>query len=563
MSVPSIYMAAGKILGSAGSIFTTSSLSWQLATGHYVPAYIVPIIAHPRPDVDSGGLAGGNPNTWERARLAPDGIPWRIPIAVYGGAWPFEYQVTSGPAGMTIGQHYGDADYGFLSWANPVIGTYTITVQVTTQDFGRTAGSADPLGRYSVSWTLVVVDHTDSTKFLYLNASTGSDSNNGAYATPWQTLSAILAAGTGTVGRQLIFRAGTYAMNVLSAVLDCTSKSKVWIGYPGESVTIDYSGSWSGTDIWLFFNSGNGAGSGGNSASNLTFSGTPSNWATINAGNNHDQFHIFHYGDRALYYENTFTGLNGHNTNGGWSNWQGIFPAATTSMHNYFVLRKNTLSNMQQMQSGGAFIAYSLRCAVLEENTTSGFSSPNNVQQGIISKGHCSLVTQRNNKCWVQAGTFASPSAGVSTGAAIQYQGNDGGSGDNPDQNETCWNQLFNTIGPNGGTSPGAMVYGDATYSSWTGYEYRNTAIGPRWASGSGSFTNVLYSTKNLICSEHGVENDATHYGATNVTLNVSGDVVDSYSNRANVVDPTTGYILSAYAIANGITIGTVGHQVL
>lgn len=537
------------------------SAAWQLATGHYQPAYIAPVIVHPRPDNDTGSLATGNPNSWERARLCPDGIPWRIPLTMYGGSWPFEYKVLSGPAGLSIGQHFGDTDYGFLSWANPVIGTYTIQVQITTQDFGRTGGSADPTGQYTVSWTLVVADHTDVTKFVWLDASAGSDSNNGAFATPWQTLTGF--AGASTSGKQLIFKAGTYAVNVLSAILDCTSRAKVFIGYPGASVTIDYSGTWSGTDIWILLNSGSGAGSGGCSASNITFNGSPSNWATINAAQNHDQFHIFHYGDRALYYENTFTNMNGFSTNGGWSNWQGIFPAATSSMHNYFSNVKNTFSNMSNMESGGASISYSMRCAVIEGNVVSGFNNGKNVQQGIITKGHNSLVSIRRNVAWVQGGTLASPVQGITTGGVIQYQGNDGGSGDNPNFNESCWNLVFNTPGPNGGNSPSALVYGDASFSSWTGYEYRNTSVGPRFATGASGFTNTLYSSSNLLCTEHGIENDATHYGATNLTLNSSGDVVDSYSNRTAVVDPATGYILSAYATANGITLGTVGHQVL
>lgn len=535
--------------------------AWQLATGHYQPAYIAPVIVHPRPDNDTGSLATGNPNSWERARLAPDGIPWRIPITVYGGAWPFEYKLLSGPAGMSIGQHYGDVDYGFLSWANPVIGTYTIVMQITTQDFGRTAGSADPVGQYTVSWTLVIADHTDVTKFVWLDASAGSDANNGAFATPWRTLAGFAAAST--LGKQFLFRAGTYAMNALSAILDCTGRAKVFIGYPGASVTIDYSGVWSGTNIWILMNSGSGAGSGGCSSSNITYSGSPSNWATINAGQNFDQFHLFHYGDRALYYENTFTGLNGFNTNGGWSNWQGIFPAASSSMHNYFSNVKNVFANMSNMQSGGASISYSMRCAVLEGNTVTGFNNGKNIQQGIITKGHNSLVSMRQNTVWVQGGTLASPVQGITTGGCIHYQGNDGGSGDNPNQNESCWNLTFNVPGPNGGVSPAALVYGDASFAPWVGYEYRNTAVGPRIAYGASASTNTLYSSNNVLVTEHGVENDATHYGATNLTLNSSGDVVDIYTNRTNVVDPTTGYLLSTYAATKGITLGTAGHQVL
>lgn len=547
---------AALMLAGSSPLVTTSS-PWQLATGHYQPAYLVPVIVHPRPDVDTGSLASGNPNSWERARLAPDGIPWRVPITVYGGAWPFEYKLLSGPSGMSVGQHYGDTDYGFLSWASPVIGTYTIQVQVTTQDFGRTSGSADPTGQYTVSWTLVVADHTDVTKFVYLDASAGNNANNGAFATPWQTLAGFAAASTS--GKQLIFKAGTYAMNALSAVLDCTSRAKVFIGYPGASVTIDYSGSWSGTDIWILMNSGT---SGGCSASNITFSGSPSNWATINSGSNHDQFHIFHYGDRALYFENTFTGLNGYSTNGNWSNWQGIFPAATATMHNYFSCEKNAFSNMSNMESGGAFISYSMRCAVIEGNSVTGFNNGKNVQQGIITKGHNSLVSTRANFVWVQGGTLASPVQGITTGGIIQYQGPDGGQGDNPDKNESCWNLTFNIPGPNGGVSPAALVTGDASFAAWTCYEYRNTSVGPRIAAGASAATNILYSSSNLLLTEHGIENDWSHYGATNLTLNVSGDIVDTYANRVSIVDATTGYILSAYAAAHGITIGTVGHQV-
>jgi hypothetical protein len=540
---------------------TAAPPNWQLQTGHYVQSVAVPDIVHPRPDNDSGGLAGGNPNTWERARLAPSGVPWRIPIRMRYGAWPFQYQLISGPAGMSIGQHYGDPDYGILSWANPVIGTYTITVQVTTQDFGRTAGSADPIGQYSVSWTLVVADKTDVTKFVWLDAVNGNDANNGSFGSPWKTLSGFSAASTS--GKQLFLRNGTYAMNVFSAILDLTSRAKVWVGYPGESVTIDYTGAWSGTDIWILFNGSSGVGSGGCCTHNITFNGSPSNWATVNSGSNHDQFHIFHYGDRALYYECTFTNLNGYNTNGNWSNWQGVFPAATGTMHNYFVFTNNTCSNMQNMQSGGGLIAYSMRAYVVENNTITGFSNPKNIQSGIFIKGHNSKGSVRANHAWVQGGTFASPAAGISTGGVVMYQGNDGGSGDNPDQNESCWNMMFNTIGPNNGAFPSATVYGNASFSSWTGWEYRNTVVGPRWASGASGQTCTLFSTNNVICSEHGVENDATHYGATNLTLNVSGDVVDSYANRVNVVDPSTGYVLTAYANAHGITLGTVGHQVL
>lgn len=551
-----------RLLGSYTGTPGNQNFPWQLAVGHYVPAYISPIIVHPRPDNDSGGLAGGNPLSWERARLAPDGIPWSIPIAVYGGAWTFEYKILSGPSDMTIGQHYGDANYGMLSWSNPIIGTYTITVQVTTQDYGRTSGSADPIGQYTVTWTLVVADHTDVTKFVYLDAVNGSDSNNGSYSAPWRTLTAFAAASTN--GKQLILRAGTYAFNVFTSALDLSTRAKVWIGYPGEVAKIDYSGVWSGTNCYIGFNGGSGAGNGGASASNLTFFGTPSNWATVNSGGGLDTYHVNHFGDRGLYYNCTFDSINGYNVQPqNFANWSGIAMFANSSMHNYIAAVGNTFQNFQQLYSGGATIWYSARCWVLENNTTTGFSNPSNIQQGHISKGHCSLGTMRNNRMWVQGGTFTSPVAGISTACYYQNQGNDGGAGDAPNGNESCWNAGFNPPQVNNGATPSAGIFGLGTYAPWTGYDYRNTYVGPRWASSNTGITAVLYSTGNVLLTEHGIDNDAAHYaGVPLPTMNVSGDVVDIYTNRANVVDPSTGYVLSSYATSKGITIGTAGHQV-
>lgn len=505
-----------------------------------------PIIIAPRPDTET--------NTWERHRLCPAGIPWRFPVTMLYGAWPFQYQVTSGPSGLTIGQQYGQANYGIMTWASPVVGTYTVTVQITTQDFGRTSLSApDPTGQYSVTFTLVVAATTDS-RFLMIDAVNGSNSNAGTFASPWQTLVAFNSA-TGTSGKQLFFRAGTYNLNVLSTVLDLTSKAKTWVGYPGESPEINYGGTWSGTNCYTYFAGGSGL-SGGTSCSNMIFFGSPSNWT----GGGNDMYHISHFGDRGVYYENTFDSLNGLGKQpSNFSNWSAIAMFANANMHNYCVSMNNTIQNFQQLYSGGAHIWYSSRYTVTEGCTVQGFSNPTNVQQAFISKGHCSRGTMRNNRVPQQASTTA-----ISTSPFYNPQGPDGNQGDSPNFNEVCWNYGFNTPPGNNGVTGNANTYGSASYTSWTGWIYRNTFIGANYLAAGSGLPSTLLLQNNVLCTEHGISNDAIHYGTQpSLTLTDTGNIVNTYANRTAVVNLTTGFLLTAYATANSITIGTVGHQVL
>jgi hypothetical protein len=459
------------------------------------------------------------------------------------GAWSFLYQVTGGPAGLSIGQTFGSTDYGILSWANPVAGTYTVSVTITTQDFGRTAGSQDPVGQYTISWTLVVAAITNS-QFVFVDAVNGSDANPGTFASPLQTLAGFSAATT--TNKQVFFRQGTYAINALSSFLDLSSKARVWVGFPGETATIDYSGTWSGTSCYVFFNGG------GASVSNMTWFSSPSNWPTGTTSS--DLYYINAFGDRTAVYENTFNGLDGHNgTPTNFSNWCGVAMFANAAMHNNTLIVNNIFENFTRMFSGGAVINYSTRWGVWEGNTIQGFTSATNVQQGFITKGHGSHMGIRNN--------FAS-SQSISTACWFQPQGDDGNQGDDPNFNETCWNFGINAPAGNNGPFPGAQTYGSASFTSWTGWTYRNTLIGPNYMAAGTGLPSTLLSTGNILCTEHGIQNDATHYGTVGpltLTTGAIPDVVDIYTNRANVVNLTTGQLLSAYATANGITLGTVG----
>lgn len=517
----------------AVSATTSAVASWQLSTGHFTPAQLPSLVIFPRPDTET--------NTWERNRLAPAGIAWRIPISIRGGAWPFEYTLVTGPSGMSIGQHYGDVDYGILSWSVPVAGTYSISVRVRTQDYTRETG-ADALGEITINWTLTVAAISDSTKFVFMDGTNGNDANSGAFGSPVRTLAGFNALGSS--GKQLFIRSGTYAFNSLSSVLDLTNKAKVFVSYPGESVTIDYGGTWSGTNCYISL-----VGPGGFMGGIRFYRSPPS------LSNGFDYYHVNGSGDRNVCFECTFEafdGLTAVPTN--FSNWGGFMMFALAAMHKYVAAVNCLFKDFQHLSSGGATIWYSTKYWLIEGCQITGFLNARNVQQGFISKGHCSEGTIRN--CTV-------PSQSISTAPFFQPQGSDGNLGDNPNNNETCWSYGVNAPPGNNGQNGSANIYGSASYSAWTGYLYRNTLVGGNYLAASASFPSTLYMRENVLCTEHGIPNDATFYGAQpGLTLVNTNNAVSTYANRNNVVVSATGYLLDAYLTANGLTRGTRGHQV-
>jgi len=520
------------------SVSIAAAAPFQLATGHYVPAYAAPIIVHPRPDTET--------NSWERCRMAPNVGQWRIPISIYGGSWPFKYAITSngGATGLSIGQTYGTTDYGVLSWTNPVIGTYSITVQVTTQDYGRLGGSADPSGQYNISFTLSVYDKNDTTRFVWLDSVNGNDANTGSYAAPIKTISKF--ASMSTAGMQAHFRQGTYT---IAGILDLTSRAKVFVGYVGETATLDY------TSPSVNANQYVDAHGPGCYFGNIFCTGSPSD--LVAASNSNDYYMLRNTGDRFAAFENTFDSFDGHlAVPSNFSNWGGISMFSNALMHNYVAAVNNKFQNFTRMNSAGGMIWYSARYGCVEGNTVNGFNGTGSTgsTHGIIMKGRCSYVTMRNNQ---------SPTSqtDITYAPFNQYNGTDGGGGNNPDQNELCWSFVTQAPPGNNGAQGSAMIIGAGAYAASTCWEYRNTVVGANFCDGPAVCT--VYITNNVLCSEHGIANDRDHYAGNVLNEIISGNLVDTYANRASVVDPATGYVLTAYLGAHGITRGTVGHQVL
>ena len=244
MIINAIHSALGR-----GAGHYTPSGSWQLATGHYEPTTTTPEIIFPRQAQTSSAYVYNK---------AHPNVPWRLPVGMLWGEWPFKVELSGAPSGMTIGQYYSDgALYQIMEWSSTskTPGTYNFSVIFTTQ-----AGN-----QYSSDVSLEVT----TTGFIFVDEANGGASvANGGSATgvfddPFVSMNDWYAGATGGTGSgtvadstyadyTVIYRTGTYA------VTDCyvTAASPGYtlymnnggqkpfnhMAYPGESVELDTSG---------------------------------------------------------------------------------------------------------------------------------------------------------------------------------------------------------------------------------------------------------------------------------------------------------------------------------
>lgn len=247
MSVPSIYMVGGRLLGSSGSIFSTGFGSGFYPSGHWVQSNLALTILAPNASATSTN----------RYQKHYPGIALTMPAIVYGGAWPYVYSLSGQPSGMTIGTVYGSTNYGNITWNNPTAGSYTITMTVTDQTFATT----------SVTWTLVV----STSNWIFVDAVNGNASaNNGGTGTgtqgnPFKTMNDWYAgtsgSGSGTrfdttyINYGVIYQSGSYLMDACfvdsNGAVEMGDKPKVHLAAPGASVNFDPHNS--GSKATLFF----------------------------------------------------------------------------------------------------------------------------------------------------------------------------------------------------------------------------------------------------------------------------------------------------------------------
>ena len=213
--------------------------SWQLATGYYIPRQMPMEIVHPRPESNSRA----------RYKWAHTQFEYQIPIGIQGGAWPFKYELISGPPGMTVGEvmdidgegvHSPGEWYGNVRWPNPSGGPYSCTVRVYDQ--------GDPGSSIDVDWTVTV----DDSKFTFLDAVNGTDTDGGpaTHNNPIKTWVNYYQADDDNADYDdqiLVFKNGTYpvigdGVSENSGSLRVqfnTNKAGAMIAYPGHSPVLD------------------------------------------------------------------------------------------------------------------------------------------------------------------------------------------------------------------------------------------------------------------------------------------------------------------------------------
>lgn len=201
------------------------------------------------------GSAGTGLHANNRVYRAYTGITYEIHADAVGGKWPYTYSLSNAPAGMTIEAgpcvDIGPTGCtaGTITWVNPTSTASNITVTIT-----------DSLGtQVSGTWTVTV----GTSGFCFVDSVSGSDSNSGTLASPWQTLAKALNTSTGCGANSILyFRAGSYNFASLSPActteaygcafqINETSRPVIWIGYPGETATIDFQGNGGGDDYYF------------------------------------------------------------------------------------------------------------------------------------------------------------------------------------------------------------------------------------------------------------------------------------------------------------------------
>lgn len=505
----------------------TTQAAWQLDSGHYVPTRLAPAIIHPRPD--------GETNAWERHRLAPSSVAWLIPIAVQGGAWPFRYTVdaTSAAKGITIGETYGSAGYGVLSWASPTVGSHTITVTVYTQEYGRnTSGMADTLTR---TFTLVVADKADTTKFLWVDAINGNDSTGtGSPVAPYKTFAKVQSVWSQT--KQVFWRAGTYAVTtgvVGQPINMATGASLVHVGYPGETVTWSQQGGDFLSNV-----------AGGCYFGNLNFTGSNlvnyAEWWTMLLGQV----------ERFTFFASRWHDIDVGGGNVSWGNEGGLTGFATV-IRRYISVINCKFERITNIQNGAASVLYSSEYVLYEGNVISGIGNFNDSEPSVlIAKGRNGRVTFRNNRL---------PDNNLQAHWILNHWfGPDGGEGVNPpDYAETCWNYVRNPI------SGCAAPFGVNAGSAWNNaFLYRNTLVSRFNYVPSYGRACTLGVDGNVMITDSGLLNDAQ--GANVVGLNIVTSVPNILATNANVgsVIDQNGYLLDSCLAAKGIARGSCGHEV-
>lgn len=530
---PFIHVKRANPVNLAGqAVGLTLGSSWQLASGHFIPAKMPMQIIHPRPDVERA--------TEERCGRVPSGIGVRIPVSVQGGARPLKYELTTKPSWATIGEtipsdwiQNGLQDYGVIT-GTPTVGVHNFTARVTDQG-GATA---------TVSWTMNCIDRENTTYFLFVNAASPAG-GNGSYSSPFNEIADwYLGSRTDSTydGRQVFYYTGTYTFPAVALQANATfdfKNQKPWVhvAIPGETPTFDLE-----SLGMMDFNGGTLAGICLSGLRIINFrhlsGGIPRKSALRMAG----------HSERSVFFENLFDGGGAISSQDG-SNSAPIMykDMLGSTRHTYCVVSNNEFYRCTDTDT---VLCYDTMNLVYEGNRiTGGMTLVQNGGWGIYLKGSATLLQQENYTIAFNVGLEPPITRPI---CRVDASGQ-------PHNVEVCWNMWKSTnqySPPNQGHyGNGYISIGNWNPNSATAYYgniycYRNSAKIPHespWNVSTGTFLfeNDAWQHDGLITDGWSPQNCGTMITDASVRQNM---LVAS----SGLFDATTNLLTPAYSANRG-----------
>lgn len=338
----------------------TPVVEWKLAPGHFEGHFSARIV-HPRPDSET--------TQYERHRVNYPGQPYRIPIAVHGGASPFKFKLIGAPDGFTITQVLSDDGTRLVRGDNYAIvnsnatppGTYNLQIQVEDQnDTIRTT-----------EWSVEV----DAADWDVLDTSRLTN-GTGTIESPFNTLASISNGKPVLVLNDIEWE---------TKVEPIDQMSKTWIAAQGTTPIMYQAAS----------SIGNNPGTKGLWFSGFTFK-IPSEYNDVN------QYLRFEGMSRCVFFENIFDFDNEPYTVHSETENVAIIMWADQSLPEddpgngwYNVIYKNTFRNIQDRD---LLLGYSMRFSLCEQNQIENYQvGANGFGHGFYFKINCSDITFRGN----------------------------------------------------------------------------------------------------------------------------------------------------------------------
>lgn len=337
-----------------------------LGSDAFVAAKMPMKVVYPRPDSETSSTA--------RHRLAYPGLEYKIPLAIQGGAYPFTFEVVSGPSDMQVSNDPREEDYGTLTWIPPTDPqpATTVRVQVTDQE-GSTIDVT-----YSVAVT------REHFVFLDPGAPERGDGTIGAPLNAFSDIHRDSSSDTTYAGDILYLRDGRHFLTGPSDSngnykVDNQNKPVVWLAYPDEDVVVDASSS--------VFNVIQGG-----AASDIFMHGFRMENARADISNSRFFFMAGDSADRATFFDVSFRNL-GRGTSGGTDNPGAIVQFKGTDWRDYLAVINCDIEDYSAPLVGSV---YTTRHAVIEGNVLGPTSG--NPNQGIYAKNANDLWSIRKNR---------------------------------------------------------------------------------------------------------------------------------------------------------------------